>query len=94
MVSSLQSWDMFRHLLCAKGSSRCQVSRCVTLMDGRECNIVTVIDLSTIFELLSVRHGARHWGYGDEQGNVVPAFMVTVEDLTGQKTGNLENTPK
>lgn len=63
-------------------------------MDGHECNIVTFIDLSTSFELLCVRHGARHWGYGDEQGNVVPAFMVNVEDMTGQKTGNLENTPK
>lgn len=89
MVSSLQSWDVFRHLLCAKGSSRCQVSRCVTLLDGHECNIVTFIDLSTIIELL-----CQAWGYGDEQGHVVPAFMVTVEDVTGQKTGNLENTPK
>lgn len=58
MVSSLQSWDVFRHLLCAEGSSQCQVSRCVTLLDGHECNIVTFIDLSTIIELLSVRHVA------------------------------------
>lgn len=36
-------------------------------MDEHECNIITFIYLSTVFEPLWVRNEDRHWKYGDEQ---------------------------